>query len=265
MFGQKIGGNMAQCGPKSVVRNGSLGRGIKSCAAFTLPEVIVAFSVLVLVIVSASNVLAVVMRTNADNVNSLVAYGLAQEGLENMRFIRDSNFVLGLDFDGTAKAASVGQIWGEKLFDKTGGTSNFILINNDQVQRDCLKTALSTCLPVSLKNLGIDSVDNLVKSSTTLVYRVGGGDLDGVSSDVPSVAVGVGAGKFSFIQNGEGAPSGAVPTQFHRLIHVQPFQIKPEVGAPLSYDAIRVSSMVSWTAGGIEKRVVLTSELTDWK
>ena len=250
MFGQKIGGNMGQCGPKSVVRNGSLGRGIKSCSAFTLPEVIVAFSVLVLVIVSASNVLAVVMRTNADNVNSLVAYGLAQEGVENMRFIRDSNFVLGLDFDGTAKASPV-SVWDEKLFDKSGGSSsNFILINNDEPQKGCRQNNLNSCLPVVLKAVQ-GEVGDLVKGSKTLVYRMGEGDPN--------------PGTFSFVQSGDGAPAGAVSTQFHRLIHVQPFQIKPVPGVPPVYDAIRVSSMVVWTVGGIEKKVVLTSELTDWK
>lgn len=215
-------------------------------AAFTLPEVIVAFSVLVLVIVSASNVLAVVMRTNADNVNSLVAYGLAQEGLENMRFIRDSNFVLGLDFDGTAKGKP--SVWVDKLFDKGfGSSSNFILINNDRVGSTCTQANLSNCLPVSLKKVDGD-VDSLVKAASTLVYRVGGKD------EV-----------FSFVQSSDGQPANSVATQYHRVIHVQPFKVNPVVGVPSDYDSIRVSSMVFWIAGGIEKKVVLTSELTDWK
>lgn len=217
--------------------------------AFTLPEVIVSFSILVLVIVTASNVLTVVIRTNTDNVSSMVAYGLAQEGLEGIRFIRDSNFVLGLDFDGTVQSSS-SMVWGEKLFDKISGRpSNFILVNRDNVLKGCSKINLSDCLPLGLKEVGSD-VAQLVSDNSTLVYKLVGG--------------GVSGNEFSYIQTDGGLPaSGATATQFHRVIHVAPFKT---TAASTEFDGIRLSSMVFWNASGnIQKKVVLTSELTDWK
>lgn len=224
-------------------------QGQKKSRGFTLPEVVVSFSVLALVIVSASNVLAVVMRTNADNVSSMVAYGLAQEGLESVRFIRDSNFVLGLDFDGTVQSSS-SLVWGEKLFDKISGRpSNFILVNRDNVLKGCAKTNLSDCLPLKLKELS-GEVTELAQADSTKVYQSLGDELSGKG--------------FSYIQTDSGLPAeGAESTQFHRLIHVQPFKTTT---TSTQFDGIRVTSMVFWTAAGdIKKKVVLTSELTDWK
>lgn len=215
---------------------------------FTLPEVIVSFSVLTLVIVTASNILAVVMRTNADNVNSMVAYGLAQEGLESMRFIRDSNAVLGLDFDGGIKSSPSQMIWGEKTMDSSRGQArNFILLDKTPASPTCDKDNLAECLPVGLKNVDGEIAD-LSKDDSTLVYLV-------QAPDFP--------GKFQYLQTDSAtAPENGSPTQYHRVIVVQPMK-SPDT-AP-AYNVMRVSSMVFWKAGAIDKKVVLTSELTDWK
>ncbi len=218
---------------------------------FTLPEVIVSFSVLTLVIVTASNVLAVVMRTNADNVNSMVAYGLAQEGLESVRFIRDSDSVLGLDFDGSIKSAS-NLVWREKLMDSVGGQAqNFILLDKTPAVASCTKSNLPDCMPVALKNVS-GTIDSLANDSSTLIYLVQDPSAD------PSLP-----GEFQYLQTDSGiAPSNSTPTQYHRLIVIQP--LKDPADAP-AYNVMRVSSMVFWTAGAIDKKVVLTTELTDWK
>jgi hypothetical protein len=149
----------------------------------------------------------------------------------------------------------------DKLFDKGfGSSSNFILINNDRPLTDCVRNTLKDCLPVVLKAVDGD-VGDLVKSPATLVYRVGGSAESAGLSDSPSGAADV---NFSFVQS-ENVPTNSIPTQYHRVIHVQPFKVNPVVGVHSDYDSIRVSSMVFWIAGGIEKKVVLTSELTDWK
>ncbi len=241
-----------------------LNQGGEKRSGFSLPEVIVAFSVLVLVIVSASNVLATVMRTNADNVNSLVAYGLAQEGLESMRFIRDSNVLLGVNFDGGVEGQSNNEVWGAKLFGN-GGAKNFILINNEEVQESCIQPEpLKGCLPVQLKEVS-EVLDRLPAAASTLVYQVGGVTNAAQNSEVGGSFLGAGENEFRFVQlsDSEQPSVNSTATPFHRFIHVEPL---PAGGDGQLPSALRVSSGVFWKgSGGVDKKVVLTSELTNWK
>ncbi len=190
--------------------------------AFTLPEVIISFSVMAMVITSAVSVLTVVLRTNSDNMNSLIANGLAQEGVEAVRFVRDSDVLLGLDFDGAAKN-SVVNVWGAKLFDKMSGAPTFLkVVNNPEVQTECNKVDLPRCLPVTLQQLPQESLETLAVSQETLVR--------------------------------EG---------FHRVIRVEPLRILPGATEP---DGLRINSIVYWSGiNGQSRKVVLTTELTDWK
>lgn len=220
----------------------------QSKKGFTLPEIIVSFSVLVLVIVSATNVLTLVIRTNNDNVDSMLAYGLAQEGVEGMRFMRDSDAVLGLQFDGSVKNDPTKLVWGEKFFDAAGGgEKKFILVNKTPVDH-CLKDVLADCMPIGLKDVSSVTDADMSSAPETQVYLSKGAS----ASD-----------KFQYLQTSAGAPGDAAATQFHRVIVVQP-GVDKDAGADLN--TMRVSSLVFWTAnGGIEKKVVLTSDLTNWK
>lgn len=60
---------------------------------FSIPEVIVAVSMITLVIMTATNLLVSSMRGNRNNVNRMIAYNLAQEALEGVRNIRDGNWL----------------------------------------------------------------------------------------------------------------------------------------------------------------------------
>lgn len=56
---------------------------------FTLPEVLVAITMIVLIIVTATNLLVSSTRANRSNINQIVAFNLAQEALEGIRNVRD--------------------------------------------------------------------------------------------------------------------------------------------------------------------------------
>lgn len=60
---------------------------------FSIPEVIVAISIVTLIIVTATNLLVSSMRANRNNVNRIIAYNLAQEAVEGVRNIRDGNWL----------------------------------------------------------------------------------------------------------------------------------------------------------------------------
>ncbi len=224
--------------------------------AFTLPEVIISFSVLAMVITSAVSILSVVMRTNSDNVSSLIANGLAQEGLEAVRFIRDSNVYLGLGFDG-AKKNSVDQFsfWGEKLYEDNvlNGESFFKLVTFENPSLSCDKLNLKLCLPVSLVKLEQATWQDLSKSDSTLVYLDQGEA--GADAQIQS--------RFRYFQtdNYTEIPSSAQATAFHRMIRIQPvLSDKGEI------NSLRINSIVTWEGiNGIPRKVVLTTNLTDWR
>jgi len=60
---------------------------------FTLVEVLIAMMILTMAIVSSSNLLANLLRANRISLMKMEAYYLAQEGLESVRNIRDTNWL----------------------------------------------------------------------------------------------------------------------------------------------------------------------------
>ncbi len=66
---------------------------IKNIKGFTLTEVMIAMMVLTIAIVSASNLLVGLINSNKSITNTMQAYYLAQEGLELVRNVRDTNWL----------------------------------------------------------------------------------------------------------------------------------------------------------------------------
>ena len=61
--------------------------------AFSIPEVIVALAIVVLVIVSATDLLVSSNRANNLSIKNVIAFNLAQEALEGFRNIRDGHWI----------------------------------------------------------------------------------------------------------------------------------------------------------------------------
>lgn len=80
----------------------------KNNGGFTLTEVMIGIMILTVAIVSATNLLVGLISTNQNNVTSLKAYYLAQEGLEAVRNIRDTNWLHNQDWLGEESDA----LWG---------------------------------------------------------------------------------------------------------------------------------------------------------
>lgn len=215
---------------------------------FTLPEVIISFTIMAMVVTSAVSVLSLVIRTNSDNVGSLVANGLAQEGIEAVRFIRDSDVILGLDFDG-GRGESVLFAWGEKLYDSNFSEPRYFkLINKDQIAGTCSSADLQNCLPVSLEEIGQVDLDNLdiLEDARVFIDKKDGG-----------------AGFKYFQKSGQGISSEGSNTQYHRVIRIEPLKV-PEDNPEIN--AMRVNSIVTWSdANNRTKKVVLTTDLTNFR
>lgn len=227
----------AQVVPKNVGKD-SAGK------AFTLPEVIVAMSVLIMVVVASTNLLVSIIRNNNDNINSLVAFELAQQGIEGMRNVRDSNWLLGADFKGMIQKNSV---WGGALPD-LNSTQYYTLDLKESDPDFCKDTAINSatianCAPWSLNSLGGDQPKN--GNSATLLYKQGDSLVKYVhaQSDLPS--------------------------PFHRYLKVESVAYAlPNGQTPKNPNQVlkyRVTAVVDWTESGRDREVSLTTELTDWK
>jgi prepilin-type N-terminal cleavage/methylation domain-containing protein len=82
-------------------------------SGFTLTEVLIAVMVLTVAIVTSSNLLVSLIRSNDTNEKSIQAYYLAIEGIEAVRQIRDTNWLHNRDW---LKADSDNNnLWGEQF------------------------------------------------------------------------------------------------------------------------------------------------------
>jgi len=218
---------------------------------FSLIEILVAISVLTMVLAAATNVLVGVTRTNDFNMDTVVGYGLAQEGVEVVRNLRDSNALIGAKFDGSG-ADGKALIGEEKLFEGGGGDKWFVLKEN------------SLC------------VEGFYCPGVVLGGVVGGFDFASAKKSLESGNVEVLSEVEVFKKNeGEvvkfvqGDAGGELKkTGFYRVIRVKSLELDKALCVagvcPLN-EKLQVDSIVFWRSSeGRVREIVLSTELTDW-
>ncbi|MEZ4087561.1 MAG: prepilin-type N-terminal cleavage/methylation domain-containing protein [Candidatus Gracilibacteria bacterium] len=204
---------------------------------FTLPEVIVAIAVLVLVIFSATNLVVSIIRTNAENIHAITAYGLAQEGLEAVRNIRDSNWLLGAKFNGEL-GTTAKEIWGES-FPKNPGEERMYTVNVGVSERP---------------NFQIETVDALIPYTPWKLKSIS----DAEDEDtVIEKFVDDQSGQVTYRHGGLIAGLGE-ETPYRRYVVVE------NISDGVDLSAYRVTSVVEWQELTRQREVRLTTELTDW-
>jgi len=215
---------------------------------FSLLEVVISIGIIVTVITSATGILVTVIRANSDNLNTLVAYGLAQEGIEGIRMIRDSNFLLGVKFNGTVGKNGNHNIWGTSLFNSNSKMEkDLVLVKNlsysSTTTAECtVQNFRPTCLPFSLKNAdpnhNTNNTGNEQIFKTNKGYFVQGTNVDSITDSV---------------------------TPFSRVIQIIP-KINDTSGTDKKIHALIVNSKVTWKGNNQQLRTVeLSTILTDWK
>ncbi len=229
---------------------------------FTLPEVLVGIAVITLVIVSATQLMAALIRSNTENVNTLVAYGLAQEGLEGVRNIRDSNWLLGADYQGRLGRAKT-PIW-QAIFPDLSSKAQFYTLDTNVLDTSAnISTVLgvsdvASVTPWKLENITVaeagDDREVYGKKTTTALYKKQDDTLEGAE-----------------IHYTHQLTDAVSP--FHRFIRIEPLSydnegislsngVNPADTIPSKY---RVTSVVTWDEKGRQKEVRLETELTNWK
>jgi prepilin-type N-terminal cleavage/methylation domain-containing protein len=239
---------------------------------FTLPEIIISISVLTMTITAATSIMTSVLRSNADNLDNLTAYGLAQEGIEVMRNVRDSDWVLGLDFAGGAGNSSNSlPVWGAKLaetnqlpqyfaFAEKSSTACLSIASKDN--SDATNCAPWTLIPVA-QTLKFDDSGNLDPVSLNSKMQVFKRNAENSGKDL------------LFYQTKSGfADNGDETLKFYRFVKVTALKSylgDSTVPIPTSCDKngclrYRVTSAVYWLgSNGVTKHVTLSTELTNWK
>jgi Tfp pilus assembly protein PilV len=89
--------------------------------AFTLIETLIAITLMTVVITAVTGLILTTLQANARNLRSLQATLLAQEGLEALRYMRDSNWLQNYDWDGGD------QLWGENFEAGTSGKTVYVV------------------------------------------------------------------------------------------------------------------------------------------
>lgn len=218
-------------------------RKLKSKKGFTLPEVLVSIAVIVMVVMAATNLLVASIRANAVNINTLVAYGLAQEGIEAVRNIRDSNWLLGADFHGVVGRQDIA-LWGESFPSKEGENLFFTVEFRDPLDME-VKDSMQLVNVTPWKLTGLTAGKDLGRSPDTALFKKPFGSNK----------------ELRYVHDG----NDAEPTPFHRYLEIAPVGYSIGEGLPDPRKKFRVTSVVEWEEYGIGREVRLDTELTDWK
>mgnify|MGYP001618984171 CR=1 FL=1 len=217
-------------------------------AAFTLPETLVAISVLIVVLSAVMNLTVSNIRGNQGNADAIIAYGLAQEAIEALRNVRDSNWLLGADFQG-----KIGEIcvWGNCLPNVLSQKKRFIIERNSIAQSSGAEVELSQIVQYAPWKLSAVSEKNAVVDleRTRLYLENGNFARYRHLSDAESIG---------------GSPYDSATlraSKFYRYLEITPVNYK-NGAKTLKY---RAAAVVKWQDGVRNREVSLDVELTDWK
>ncbi len=201
---------------------------------FTLTEVMIGIMILTVAIVSASNLLVSLINTNKTNVKALQAYYLAQEGIEAIRNIRDTNWLHNLNFKGDFDAVY-------EPFE------------------------IDNAYKVFLREAGWDQSTNLSYGTQNELSALRPWDFEKVS---PILNIDPFSSEFALTKNGDtvhyisnGADEDAV---FYRHIEILPFCNEGTTEEDCE-NFILVRSVVNWRDGNDDGEISLDAVLSNWK
>lgn len=205
---------------------------------FTLPEVIIAVTMVALIIVTATNLLVSSIRANRSNTNQIIAYSLAEEGIEAMRNIRDGYWLNNVKWTGEEEGVrSERNIFGEEF-----GSEGYYIVEKKHTtfnQQQCQNE------PSFVKGFAPWELSKIlsVDSGETKLYLKDFGEVKEYTS----------------------SPSGS-PSGFSRWIYVKPVPYnKYEFGEERNDLKIYVAVTVEWEELSAKKSITIPTILTDWK
>ena len=200
---------------------------LKNQRGFTLTEVMIGMMVLTVAIVAATNLLISLTRANENNVKTLQAHYLAQEGIELVRNIRDTNWIHNRDWLGDSDGQK--QLWGGSL--------------EGEFSVDLLGAGWSV--------LGATTVDKFADLKSYLSVNIAEADRS--------------IKKFNGYLSSE--MGNGIDTGFVRNISVEPYSDNEKCALMNEEDVqcVLVTATVDWKVGVKEHSLNLQEVLTNWK
>ncbi|MCX6735238.1 MAG: prepilin-type N-terminal cleavage/methylation domain-containing protein [Candidatus Peregrinibacteria bacterium] len=217
----------------------------KDVKAFTLTEVMIGMMILTVAIVSASNLLTGIIDSNRNNLTTLQAYYLSQEGLEIVRNIRDTNWLHNKDWLGNDKDSM--QIWGGKLI--VGKNDNIVNVVDAAGTKSFVKQDSPDFAKAPTSGEVRAESPWEISSGAGKIYRHGM-----LSVDKPFLDSNV-------VIDGD--------TGFKRTIGISQYDCsylsKYSVNLCVTGKFILVQSKIDWNIGAKPRSLVLSEVLTNWK
>lgn len=208
---------------------------IKSRKGFTLIENIIAFLVLTITVLGATNLLSSSISQSQENGIRLQAYLLAQQGIEAARNIRDSNWTQNLGF-----ASEQGSIWGNAtIYPKT---------NEIEVAIEPVYDA---------NNVNVSGAPWIILPSS--------------SSQLYLTTTRSGSNRYSHIQAGDRSPFKRTITlsknfeDLNKLTELNQAENNNFEAEKIADNILLATSTVEYEFRGKTKEITLTTVLTDWK
>lgn len=204
-------------------------------SGFTLIENIIAFVVLTITVLGATNLLSSSVSQSQENSLRLQAYLLAQQGIEAVRNVRDSNWTQNLAFN-----SEQGSIWGNvTIYPKT---------NETQIAIEPVYNA---------NNVNVSGAPWII--------------LPGSSSQLYLAPTRNGSQRYSHIQAGQRSPFKRTITlsknfdDLNTLSEVNETENQSLDSEKIADNILVATSTVEYEFKGRTKEISLTTVLTDWK
>lgn len=137
---------------------------------FTLTEVLIGIMILTVAIVAATNLLVGLVNSNQNNLTTMQAYYLAQEGIEGVRNIRDTNWLHNTNWLGEGAE----ELWGDSL--EVGGEYSINLRDDAFTQAATRglvgkKIFLKAASPWNISSSGGSEVEGFNKFKRTIFIK----------------------------------------------------------------------------------------------
>lgn len=233
----------------------------------TIIEVLVALLVVTIGSATATSLILTSMRATQFNKDSLVALNLAQEGLEYMRNLRDTNW---LKFSGNTQGCW-NTIPNSATCDASGGTTALAATDATKAYALGLNASAMTNLtmvaaPLSLSGGVTPSVAPYQLNYYDLSPTV---DSDGTNRGIAGLTNLT--DDYDYMGSGYTGQTAVNPTRFYRSINVTYFKLdgttwvaSPE-GSPTAADMMVITSTVYWLDASTVNKIQLNSALTRYK
>jgi Tfp pilus assembly protein PilV len=209
----------------------------RQTSGFTVAEVVIAIVILILGIAGSIELVAHAMRANVESADRLLAANLAEEGLEALRNVRDSNYLQNYPWNGGGSAdfGSAGG-WGADFSKSTDTTATALCLT--------VEPKIGAVVPWTLAKIDCKSDTDMFKNARLKFNST--------------------SGLYTNSDNSNGTDS-----KFARYLKVTYLEVNDNSNVDTEVTIstskkVRVESVVLFGSQKIEK-VVLVSYLTDWR